>query len=731
MNQMNPTQDMSLIRKIWAFLQLPSEISDFERRYVQRMNRIAWYFFVLHIPVLTLIATTNQTNPLLAFLFSSLVVVGPWLAQKSFQNPRSVSLIYGVTAMVMGGLLVHFGQGPMQIEMHFYFFALLAMLAVFGNPMVIVTAAVVVAVHHLSIWAIWPSSVFNYDASIWVVLVHASFVVLESIATCFIARSFFDNVIGLEKIVASRTVEIKQKTDEMRAVLDSVTQGLVAIDLAGHIQSDASKSLQHWFGPVAHAPPAQAQLPAQSTTQSITQSITQYFASIDPKYAAWLDMGLQEVRDGFLPLPLLLDQMPKEIRAEHAVYSVEYLPMYAQYPHEEVPQKLLLVVTDITQQLEHQRTEEEQRDLLRVLSHLHRDRRGFLDFLQEAKDIVVSLTKQSVSSQLPTSVVARLLHTLKGNAGIFGLTTFARVCHEIEERIKDDEHQKMSDLDQAWLSSSWQATTKRLESLIGQREEERIEIKKQDLVEVVSLAKEKQIDREVVGALSNWLLDPVAPRLQHLGDAAKTLASRLGKEEPHIYVEAGDLRVNGLLWATFWSSCIHLIRNAVDHGIEDQKTRTAAGKAPFGKISLRAFVEKPSEGSQTKNADPRFMIVIEDDGAGIAWEKIQIKAKSLGIACSTHAEKVAALFCDGVSSKDEVNEISGRGVGMGALYDEVKRRKGTVDIQSQLGIGTTFILSFPVASMTENHAENDDNARQTLAGSGVNTTTSLRKAANS
>ena len=65
--------------------------------------------------------------------------------------------------------LVHVGQGPVQIEMHFYFFALLAMLAVYGNPLVILVAAVTVALHHLVLWALLPASVFNYDAPIWVV----------------------------------------------------------------------------------------------------------------------------------------------------------------------------------------------------------------------------------------------------------------------------------------------------------------------------------------------------------------------------------------------------------------------------------------------------------------------------------------------------------------------------------------------------------------------------------
>jgi two-component system, chemotaxis family, sensor kinase CheA len=203
---------MSVLSK--AFL--PAEISEFERKHVQRVNRIALWFFAAHIPVLTGLAVINHTNPGLAAALSAGILVGPLLAHKTLDNPRHVSMIYGVTAMCMGGLLVHFGQGPVQIEMHFYFFALLAMLAVYGNPAVIYVATVTVALHHLLMWIWLPRSVFNYDAAIWVVGVHALFVVLEAIATAAIARSFYDNVIHLEKVVVQRTQEKTQLEGEQK-----------------------------------------------------------------------------------------------------------------------------------------------------------------------------------------------------------------------------------------------------------------------------------------------------------------------------------------------------------------------------------------------------------------------------------------------------------------------------------------------------------------------------------
>lgn len=179
------------IRGLVDYLCLPAQVSSFEARYLQRMNRIALGFFWIHVPALMLVAALSGTSVLLATILSLGVVVGPTLGYFALAaRPRLVSMVHGFTAMVMGGVLVYVGQGPLQIEMHFYFFVLIALLAVFGNPSVIVVAAVTVAVHHLVVWAVIPAAVFNYEASVWTVAVHALFVVLESAAACFVARSF-------------------------------------------------------------------------------------------------------------------------------------------------------------------------------------------------------------------------------------------------------------------------------------------------------------------------------------------------------------------------------------------------------------------------------------------------------------------------------------------------------------------------------------------------------------
>ena len=92
--------------KLLKFLVLPSHISEFEHNYLGRLNRIALWFFVAHLPAFLLIAALNDQSVLGALLLTALVLAGPVLAYRTLSNPRSVSLVYGFSSMLMGGLLV-------------------------------------------------------------------------------------------------------------------------------------------------------------------------------------------------------------------------------------------------------------------------------------------------------------------------------------------------------------------------------------------------------------------------------------------------------------------------------------------------------------------------------------------------------------------------------------------------------------------------------------------------
>ena len=92
--------------RLLRYIVLPSEVTRFERDYLSRVNRIALFFFLLHIPVMMAVAALNHTGPLSALLLTTLVAAGPVLARRVLTQPRLLSVVFGVTSMLMGGLLV-------------------------------------------------------------------------------------------------------------------------------------------------------------------------------------------------------------------------------------------------------------------------------------------------------------------------------------------------------------------------------------------------------------------------------------------------------------------------------------------------------------------------------------------------------------------------------------------------------------------------------------------------
>jgi two-component system, chemotaxis family, sensor kinase CheA len=135
----------------------------------------------------------------------------------------------------------------------------------------------------------------------------------------------------------------------------------------------------------------------------------------------------------------------------------------------------------------------------------------------------------------------------------------------------------------------------------------------------------------------------------------------------------------------------HVVRNSVDHGIETPEARTARGKAPLGKLLLRAY----HEGGQVN-------IEISDDGAGIDPEKIRDKAVARGLLTQERAarmsdrESLNLIFLPGFSTAEKVTSVSGRGVGMDVVKTNVEKIGGTVDVQSKAGQGTTLKIKIPL-----------------------------------
>ena len=516
-----------------------------------------------------------------------------------------------------------------------------------------------VAGHHALVYLLLPRSVFNYEASIWVVAVHALFVVLESVAACFIARSFFDNVIGLEKIVAKRTEELDARNGDMRLVLNNVGQGFLTIDRTRTMSLERSAILETWLGP------------ANADTD-----LAAYIGRTDPTAASWFTLGFDAVTDDMLPIELALEQMPKRMKSGERILEFSYRAI----EKDGAMEKMLVVLSDVTSDVEHERFEAEQKEMLQVFDRVLKDKAGFIEFFADAAETVKALEDGRVADP---SEVKRAVHTLKGNCAIFGLSNMSSFCHEVEDAMS--ETGSISDEQRADIAQRWRVLSKKIGSFLdGGQAASAVEVDADEYGAIVRAIVKGMPRAEVLNKLASWKLEPARRRFTGMAEQVRTLAERLGKGGVDVRVEANGVRFPREGWAPLWSAFSHALRNAVDHGLESTADRESSGKIGAGLITL-----------STEHKDGRVVIAIEDDGRGIDWDAVKERARSFGLPAETQDQLIEALFADGLSTRAEASETSGRGVGMGALRQACLDLGGKLSLRTEKGKGTRLELSLP------------------------------------
>src|SRR5262249_6031238 len=170
----------------------------------------------------------------------------------------------------------------------------------------------------------------------------------------------------------------------------------------------------------------------------------------------------------------------------------------------------------------------------------------------------------------------------------------------------------------------------------------------------------------------------------------RELAAESGKQV-ELSISGSETELDRALVDLLYEPILHLLRNAVDHGLETREERLALGKPEVGRISMRAY----HEGNQV-------VVEIADDGRGINAEMLRQKAMKAGQISEADAlqmpeeEALELLFLEGLSTAKEVTVVSGRGVGAAAVKSAMEHLRGSVAVKSQQGVGTTFVLRMPL-----------------------------------
>ena len=403
-------------------------------------------------------------------------------------------------------------------------------------------------------------------------------------------------------------------------------------------------------------------------------------------------------------LDLFEELLPTELTRDGKIYQIDYHWIPAQNRSRG---RIMIVLTDITTQrdLEQKLKEDEERN--RMIVKIAVDRHGFLMFLNSIK-LCIEEAKQNLAlpvSDIQPDTLFRHYHTIKGGLASYQFKEGAEKAHFIESQLEPVRSGKvqisaelvavMKDETEA-LENILQKTLKSLEPVLprelldaGKQNYFRISETKITALEE-ALSGSSSVDPAIEKAVLDLRKQPLRNILKKFADDAKELGDRLSKPI-NVKLQGEETEIIHDPFKPLFASLIHLIRNAVDHGIEPPNVRTMLGKPEAGEVTIETGIN----GNQ-------LVIEIIDDGGGIDDAAVRSKAVEKEIITTEQAEKMSRqeaallIFKPGFSTNDTVSDLSGRGVGMDAVSSEVAALKGSIDISSRIDEGTTFTLTLPI-----------------------------------
>lgn len=459
---------------------------------------------------------------------------------------------------------------------------------------------------------------------------------------------------NLEQLVEQRTRALAERERSLRLVLDSTGDGIVGVTSEGTLVGGESAAATHWFGAATRGAPAAS-----------------YLFEGDPRGAALFRLGLDQLLQGWLPRQVALDQMPTRIQKNEQIIDVSYREVLG-----ESDVALLVVLRDVTARVRSEHGEQEARERQGLVAKLLIDKVGFAGFVRDAERLLGSL-----EAERDPVLAKRQLHTLKGNVAVYGLGSMARLCHKIEERLAETPGlPQPAEVNE--LSAMLRDKLKGIEDFLIGLGRDIYEVETDEHAAVIQSLLDRKDYEEILQMVEVWTWPRVADRLARAKAECEYLARRVDKALS-VEVEHDGLRLPQGYLESFWPTLTHVLRNAVDHGIEAPEARISAGKPRHGKITLKASYEGDA-----------FHLDVEDDGAGVDLDAVKAAARARGLAWRDDDDVLNLIFRDGVSTREQVSDLSGRGVGLSATLEACEDDGGQVTVHSRKGQGARFRFTF-------------------------------------
>ena len=482
--------------------------------------------------------------------------------------------------------------------------------------------------------------------------------------------------------------KVAEKTKKVRTLLDNAGQGFLSLSCDLIIDDEYSKECIKLLGDdLAGAYMPNILFKENETKQKFFQKTVIEACRMDTE-------AVQKT---------VLTLLPQEIILNRRALKLEYKILENK--------KLMLIVTNITAQKKLQKKIKKEQEVLKMIVTIVSESDSFYDAKKDYEYFIKNFSdylNTAKTSLHNINEVYRTVHTFKGTFSQLYMGDIVKFLHTLETKLssmlQEGNHttQKLEELlAQSDFTTSYRAEMEIVASVLGREFLDAQNFVKINCTDINSLQKkihtvftnehlESSESKEIISQISKLSNQSLLQQLRPYTTLVHQLALKLEKEIYEFEIIGDREFLVSEKYKPFLKSLIHLFRNSVDHGIEDQDTRLYNDKDEVGTISCSFSAD-----------EDKIQIIISDDGAGIDKERVLAKAIEANILTKEEAKSLsdseiyALIFHENLSTKNEISDLSGRGIGMSAVQVEVDKIGGYIEITSQQNIGTTFTINLP------------------------------------
>ncbi len=369
--------------------------------------------------------------------------------------------------------------------------------------------------------------------------------------------------------------------------------------------------------------------------------------------------------------------------------------------------KFMLILTDITRRKILEKKVNREKNTLKMIVAVVSDSEEFFELISDFNALIINQQSFIDNTKTPlhnATNLYRMIHTFKGLFLQKEMHNIVANLHKLESTLSsviasqnysNDKLQAL--IDESNFEQRLLKDTRRIKKILGDDffskrgkiivDEDSLSQIEEQIIQIAQTHNELEKYEDVISNLKNLKYKTLSNMFSSYPKLLDQLSVQMDKSlYPLDVIVDKDLKVSDRI-KPLVKSLVHVFRNSVDHGIESMEKRIALGKDEVGTISCNIHLR-----------NHKLHIIIADDGAGLDSEKIKHKADVLGIQTENLAkhEIEALIFNDRLSTKENISQISGRGVGMAAVKSEMDKLNAEIKINSQENIGTTFEFIVPL-----------------------------------